>query len=365
MSEDEDGNDYEDYEIPKKKRKIYTDGGSIGQEREVTSVYRLIMLCIVPNIKDTYDNVKKLFDLISLNNISFKFISDFKLLLIVNGQQTASSSFPCPYCFISLSEMRKYVMETTVTQFENIYNLKTYGDLKNDYSNYKKNGCNKKMAYTFHSTINEPFFFEDNTKYVLQKCIIPELHILQGLVNHLFFDGLVPLLGLDKALLWPKKLKLIPKSYHGDIFEGNACRQLLKKADHLNDPEIYENVGSLRLVPFINTLKAFDKIVHNFFSTKTTNNTADLDVYISNLKSAYKATEISMTLKVHVVFEHLKDCLEYLENSSLGVWSEQAGEAVHKEFLKYWNRFKILSLDSEDYAIRLQKAVIHFSSSHI
>lgn len=33
---------------------------------KLTSVHKLIMLCIVPQIKETYENIKKLFDLIDL-----------------------------------------------------------------------------------------------------------------------------------------------------------------------------------------------------------------------------------------------------------------------------------------------------------
>ena len=76
--------------------------------------------------------------------------------------------------------------------------------------------------------------------YVLQKCVIPELHGLQGFVNHLFWKGLVPLLGKEKALMWPKKLNLFSKNYHGDAFERNACRKLLKNADMLEDRDIYK-----------------------------------------------------------------------------------------------------------------------------
>lgn len=61
-------------------------------------------------------------------------------------------------------------------------------------------------------------------------------------MNHLFWNGLVPLLTLVKALLWPEKWKLIAKNYHGDFFEGNACGQLLKEANKLEDPEIYKDV---------------------------------------------------------------------------------------------------------------------------
>lgn len=117
--------------------------------------------------------------------------------------------------------------------------LKTYGDLREDFEKFVSLGKQKKYAKECHSTVNLPFFDEDNDVYVIQKCVIPELNILQGIVNHLFWKGLVPLLGREKALLWPKKLKLIPKNYQGEIFEGNACRKLLKEADRLNDPEIY------------------------------------------------------------------------------------------------------------------------------
>ncbi|CAB0039995.1 unnamed protein product [Trichogramma brassicae] len=56
---------------------------------------------------------------------------------------------------------------------------------------------------------------EDDDLYVIEKCVLPELHLLQGFVNHLFWKGLVPEVGREKALLWPKKLSLVPKNYQG------------------------------------------------------------------------------------------------------------------------------------------------------
>lgn len=34
-------------------------------------------------------------------------------------------------------------------------------------------------------------FQEDDNVCVIQKCVIPEQHILQGFINHLFWKGLV------------------------------------------------------------------------------------------------------------------------------------------------------------------------------
>ena len=76
----------------------------------------------------------------------------------------------------------------------------------------------KKLAMHSHNTTNAPLLQENDDTYVIEKCLISELHILQGFVNHLFWNGLVPLVGKEKSLLWPKKLNLISKNYHGEIF---------------------------------------------------------------------------------------------------------------------------------------------------
>ena len=76
---------------PVKKRSLYKDGGVIGQYK-LTSVKRVILLAIVPECRETYGNIKTLFDLTSLNKISFLFVADFKLLLICLGCQTTTAS---------------------------------------------------------------------------------------------------------------------------------------------------------------------------------------------------------------------------------------------------------------------------------
>ena len=49
----------------------------------------------------------------------------------------------------------------------------------------------------------------------------------------------------------------------------------------------------------------------------------------------------------------------------LGLRSEQAGETIHRKFLKYWQRYKINLLEDPTYVTRLKKDVIIFSSEHI
>lgn len=77
-------------------------------------------------------------ELTNLNSISFKFVADFKLLLIVNGQQTATSSCPCPFCDIKLEDLRS---QKELKSFE----LKTYGNLIKNYDDFCSINKNKKL----------------------------------------------------------------------------------------------------------------------------------------------------------------------------------------------------------------------------
>ena len=64
--------------------------------------------------------------------------------------------------------------------------LKTYGHLKKDYELFCAQGKQKRPARLSQSTIHAPLLEEKDDIPVIEKCILPELHLLQGFVNHLF-----------------------------------------------------------------------------------------------------------------------------------------------------------------------------------
>lgn len=291
-----------------KKRTLYSEGGSCSKTAKLTGVNKLILLCIVPQIKETYNNVKLLFNLVEINDIVFRFVCDLKLLLIVNGQQTATSTYPCPYCYITLGDLRK---KTDYFTNDDVSTSKTYKNLRDDYEKFCSLNNIKSKAPECDSTANQPIFEEADDICVSEKCPVPQLHLMQGFVNHLFWNGLVPLVGEERALIWPKKLNLVAKNYHGRIFEGNACREMLKKSEDLLDPEIYSTVGKMALIPYDTAFKALNKIVINCFSIKT----VDFPVLksdINYLKKALRGVDVSETLKIHIILNHIEECLGYL-----------------------------------------------------
>ena len=87
-----------------KRRASYEEGGSM-KKRDLSGVRRLLPLALVPDIKESHNNFEILFDLINLNNIDHKIISDYKAMLIALGLQTAVATYPCPYCLTPLSRI--------------------------------------------------------------------------------------------------------------------------------------------------------------------------------------------------------------------------------------------------------------------
>ena len=369
------------------KRSLYSKGGSFGKKGLLTGVNRLIMLCCVPDVNESYENMKILFNLTNLNNIPYKFVADLKLTLTVNGLQTATASFPSPVCFVPLQSLRGDTNVNKVTSevkdnesldgldemeggaesankeelivVPQCAKLRTFGDIRRDFQKFKDLGSNKiKHGKLCHSTVNEPLFNEPNAMTVVEKCPPGELHMLCGFVNHLFWDGLVPLLGRARALKWPLSLNLISKNYHGDIFEGNACRKLLKNADSLLQ---IRHDSKLELLPFVSSLKAMDKVVHQVFSPTIK---PGLDSTLAHLNKCVKATGLSETLKMHYILHHIPHALHYLHGASLGLWSEQAGESIHRVFLKYWEKYKTNNIHDPAYGDKLKRAVVEFSSRH-
>ena len=358
---DMDGPGKENVESPpKKKRSLYEDGGTISVKRgKLTGVKKLIMLCIAQDVPENHSNMQKLFELTALNDISFAFVADFKLLLICIGCQTAVASFPCPYCYISLSDMRNGANATLK------HESRTFGTLRQDHNKFQS-ACDSdtKQAKFAHNTVNCSLFIEESDATVLEKCKIAELHIMMGFVNHVFFNGLCKEFGREVAMKWPISLHLVSVNYHGEVFEGNAARKLLKSSDRLLSPEVLGDCNPIQMLKYVSAFKAMDKIVNACFGTAKV--TEDIETLVDNLLKIYLGLDLSITLKMHVIFEHLSACVKDLGGRGLGLYSEQAGESIHREFQQnFWLKYKIKDINHPKFLDNLFSAVVEFSSKHI
>ena len=313
------------------KRSTYSEGGSL-KKGKLTGVKRLILLAIVPDIKETHNNVSIIFDLIRLNNISFKIVTDFKLQLIILGLQTATAMHPCGYCLISKNQLQNRMIEAV--------GERTFGNLDKDHQKFVDNKCIRKDARYYNNCINPCLLKEDPSTPVLEKYIVPELHLILGFVDHVF-SGVKKLVGIERASLWPSREHLVVKGYQGGTLEGNACNALLKLGNKLLDDEILGDVPQSKMLPYVNAINCMNKLVNACFSTKLVN--GSIDKLVNELGKAIIDTDLTITLKLHVLLCHLIPTLKlpYFKGYGLGVCSEQSGKSIHSYFKDhFWEKLK-------------------------
>ncbi len=78
------------------KNKFFQSGG----------VKKLIILAIVKDTKENYDNVSKIIKKLGLDNVDYYAVFDFKLANIFFGIESCSSSHPCVYCEATSEEVK-------------------------------------------------------------------------------------------------------------------------------------------------------------------------------------------------------------------------------------------------------------------
>ena len=67
---------------------------------------------------------------------------------------------------------------------------------------------------------------------------------------------------------------------------------------------------------------------------------------------------------MHYIIHHIPHALHYLNGADLGLWSEQAGESIHRIFSMFWDKYKIKYIHNPAYERNLKRAVVEFSSLH-
>ena len=163
-------------------------------------------------------------------------------------------------------------------------------------------------------------------------------------------------------------VSLVRKSYQGaHSLEGNQSRTFLKKIDLLEITLLKQpSQVILNGLPYLAALRALDKVVGACFSV-------DLDPaypsYIEIFKEAYCDLDISITPKVHIIFQHieeflLKQNLNRVKKVGLGHFSEQSLESSNHDVNLLWQRVKV-SEDHPEHAQRLKHFCSSYFASHI
>ncbi|XP_030748106.1 uncharacterized protein LOC115876459 [Sitophilus oryzae] len=158
-------------------------------------INKLFIIGLGPKLSESYANIKSLFEALDLQSIcgicSYTFAADFKLIMILLGLQSNSSTHTCPWCDVNVKEMEIKGSFRTIKSITENTNL------------WQQSGGNITKAKDFKNCINIPLIIGDVETPVLRYIPPPELHLLLGVVQKLF--DCLELENINVATEWIKK----------------------------------------------------------------------------------------------------------------------------------------------------------------
>lgn len=111
---------------------------------------------------------------------------------------------------------------------------------------------------------------------------------------------------------------------------------------------------------YADTFEKFRKVVNSCFSVELK---PGYENDIDDFKKSYEKLNISVTIKIHAIFFHVKEfCRKY--GKGLGFFSEQAFETVHHDFEETWQNFR-RSEELPSYGKKLLRAVCTYNCGHL
>ncbi|KAJ6637216.1 Protein doublesex [Pseudolycoriella hygida] len=205
------------------KRHKYKDG-VLSKKFLDSGVKKLLIIGASPSTQENYSNVQQLWTITDINTALNKFngtiATDLKLANILSGIMAHSSKYPCTYCV----EVKDNLVERS--------ELRTIGNVKENYFDWIKAGGKLKSAKFFKSCVREPIFSANPDKPIIDIIPPPELHLMLGVVNTIF-DRIAYEFNAE-ALAWAKTCNVERDIRNGNAgFNGNSCKKLLQKVDVL------------------------------------------------------------------------------------------------------------------------------------
>ena len=231
-----------------KERSRYSDG-VCPKTTKLSSVKKMFVVGLVPDVQEIYPNVKAMLDELNLEGVEFGFSADLKIYLCITGKQVASCTHACVYC------------EGQSPWEEKSKDL-TIGSLFDWHQKFLDSGANKKLAKNFQNVVNRPLLIGDDEDKTLEVLNPPQLHLMTGVLGKLIME-MEKITGEIFVSSFLRTEDISRCVYQGSrSFEGNQARKLLKSVDKLEREVMkLKTETCIEVLPYIETLRSFDRVV--------------------------------------------------------------------------------------------------------
>lgn len=285
--------------------------------------YPSVPIAYGTGVKETYDVLKEIIDLINYEEHGWSVCSDLKVVGILTGLM---KGYPKHSCFLCLWEGRK---------------------TEKHYTKYK---WPTRISYQFgrESIENKPLV-------PVSKIILPPLHIKLGLVcsfvkamdkNTAAFKHLKTIFpkltqGIRPIYILSLIFKCLPfvkmNLYNFLIFNKNSTFPGKIDKGCFNGPQIRQLIADKSFVQMLGAKEkrafiAIIEVIKHFLGNKRAEN---YKAIIAELLEAFRIMKVNMSLKIHFLYDHL----DYFPDN-LGDFSDEHGERFHQELALIEQRYK-------------------------
>ena len=278
-----------DHEKENSRRSTYSEGVA-SKDFKLSSVKRLLILSIYPEVPEVHSNLKNILSELNIDAIDSLVSADIKMLNLLCGKPEGKPHHACPFCNIgspyTSTEYQLYIIE----------------DLYSWHMKYLEDGSKYKKQKEYQNIVNCPLITGPPDKKVLDLLNLPSLHILIGVPDKLIKElenGLfeTPEEGVEIIDTFLKENSIVRKKKQGkSSLEGNQTRQFLNRLDKLEQAFLQAGgLASINGLPFISVLRAFNRVVEDCFSKELKESYRSS---IREFEKQYRDLQISITPKV-------------------------------------------------------------------
>ena len=276
---------------------------------------KIILLFMAEKVPENHTNIQRIMEILGLQefqSIDLTLSSDLKLINIICGLQSHSSTYSCAFCEIPTKGPDAYSGQA---------NARTIGSLKEWHSKFVSAGSKTKNAKNFKSVVNRPLLKGPDDMMILKMINIPELHLYLGLGNKIFDECHTKTIELKAAGLMRQTLyqwanappcNIVRVNYHGGQLEGPTLKKLLTYTEPLT------NFLPLQLKKYGIALKALDTVAKSCFGMELQKNWKEKH---EDFVRCFLELEICKFPKYHIFETHVPEFIEE-SNHSLGRYSE-------------------------------------------
>jgi len=123
-----------------------------------SSVKKLIIIAISPDVKETYHNVKKILELLEIDLMAFEYTYalDLKLANIIAGIQAHGATYPCLWCECPKA---KFALESSRS-----YPIRSLGSVRANAKSFNesKMSCKRTASKDYKNCVGEPLIYGED-----------------------------------------------------------------------------------------------------------------------------------------------------------------------------------------------------------